>query len=205
MKEGINVSKIDGIWGMRQAIEEDPRWVSVISDCMQRLGSGFYPQDFVNAIFQSHSLHNRHVDMDDAFIFAKVWCFYIKGQIYRIDIPIGELPGKNKDIEGNNRILSTLPPYLQSKFIPETGMAADDDGYFKWKIPLDFLCEIDDEVRTIPPRSIPLEVGSTNAVQTYYHLFIHSGVARWPYGSDNIMLLYASKEFRKAHILPFSV
>jgi hypothetical protein len=74
------------------------------------------------------------------------------------------------------------------------GGAGDFDGVFEW---LESIClvtgAIEDgssETVRIKNGTAPLEVGTTNAERTLTHVASGEGVARWPYDSEYITLLY---------------
>jgi hypothetical protein len=179
------------------AIEQNPKWASVISDILIRLNKRFYPSDFVNAILQKYD----RWDMLDAYVFGIIWNHYRAGHILRLDIPIGKGPGRDKEIEGNNLILSRLPGMFKAEFIPQVGCGANDDGFLEWKQPVEFKRANDLQSITLDPWHLPLEVGSTDAVTTFHHMLLNFGVARWPYHSDKIILLYSTGEIREGRIM----
>lgn len=124
--------------------------------------------------------------MDDVFVFLKMWYFLLGGYMLYQLIDIGETPYRNNQVEENNHILSKLDiRYMEAKFIPGVGCGADDDGYFEWKQPMAFnrvtSTDFDTEEIILLPARFPLEVGTTSAETTHFHLAQCGGVVRWPY------------------------
>lgn len=187
-------------------IVDDPEgWAVPIYKTRKMLRDGEYPQWLVNAVLQKYGEYQNVFNVADAYVFRTIYNLHILGEILISVIKIGEQPCSNNMIEENNSSLCKLPSYFKSKFIPAAGGSANDDGYFKWEIPIDFVQLINNEVDNIyvpvPPMSIPLEVGFTDSYTTLFHLIHHGGVARWPYYSDEIILFVTTQKFVERYSL----
>jgi len=176
---------------------EDPKWALIAAETRNRLNASFYSQWIVDACFQLPEIRGK-ISLTDAFGFAVLYSNLFSGQIAHFKVKVGEEPWANKEIELNQSALNKLPDPFSATFDPERGRGADSDGSFAWsrsvEAALTFV-EPDDseriERRTLPKASIALEVGTTNVSKTLWHMR-RSGVARWAYGSKQIVVLVPS-------------
>jgi hypothetical protein len=164
-------------------IEREPEYLPLVRECARKMNSGEYiygENDWANIIVQKW---NEEYDFYDAHCFLEIWS---RIQFREIAvIPIGPIspPSNDKNRELNNKALRNLPEPFNGEFFGGTG---EDDGYISWHEPLNAGRDFSE---TIPPGSLPLEVGYTAAWTTIRHWFYEFGVARWPYTSDRIYLL----------------
>jgi hypothetical protein len=107
-------------------------------------------------------------------------------------VPVGAAPGRDRQTALNNERLAGLPDGYSAEFF---GGHDDDDGLFEWQE----LIEVrhrqqDDSTITVsyPPWQLPLEVGHVEPETVIHHIRRSGGVARWPYRSENIVLLIST-------------
>lgn len=175
----------------------DPDWAVLSAQTFARLREGFYEQDIVDAIFQNWDRHDTR--LVDAFWFAHIYTLLWDGDIVCGYWDIGQAPGGDDDIEGNNRKLSTLHRVgIIARFDPMVGYAsAEGDGYFAWTRPITLgQVLLDGKVKEVklPADRLPLEVGYTRPTATYRHLLVDGGVARWAYGSTKMWVFKTAGE-----------
>jgi hypothetical protein len=108
---------------------------------------------------------------------------------------------------GNDAILADLPEPFIAEVPQRQGDSSRGDGILRWTRPIRTLVSTDiplivehrpetcrekslvlDMMRTLSPGRVPLEIGYTKASKTLYHLLCSGGVARWPYGQEEIRL-----------------
>lgn len=164
---------------------------------MQRnLMNKVYPESEVDTIFQG-----RYTAPSNVMAFAHIRHHINIGDIARLTIQVGDTPQGDKAVEQNNRILSDISPLFQAEFLPESGGSAWGDGYLMAKGDAIFERTIAPHVEMkyqklskylvfdIRNQRIPLEVGYTEGHITYLHLLLDGAVARWAYGSSQIVVL----------------
>jgi hypothetical protein len=170
---------------VNSSVKENKKYANILVDYMIKLKTGYWEQEYVDAIFQNE---RDVVDLSDAFCFAKIHSSIYNRDIARLQVFVGKTPSKNEAEEENNNKLKNIPYPFSSEFIPGKGGSATDDGYLCWNKEISgglYNKEKDVyEEFTIPPRTVPLEVGSTDASRSYFHLFQDESLARWPYGSE---------------------
>ncbi len=156
----------------------------------QKLHAGLFSQSHVDAILQKWN-HSGY-DIYDAYAFSRVHSQLCSGSIVSARVDISAMPRGDKEIEYHNSVLNKRESRL---FFGEFwGGLADSDGYLTWVKPLEFevgKCILDDDTIErksvlIKPRRVPLEVGTTEGSRTIVHLGFDGGLARWPYGSEEI-------------------
>ena len=159
-------------------------------DYQQKLHAGFFSQSYVDAVLQKWN--RRGYDIHDAYAFCQVHRQLCSGSIASTRVYIGATPRADKEIAYNN---SVVRGNENSLFFGEFwGALADDDGYITWSKPLEFevtKCSLTDDTIErssvlIEPRRLPLEVGTTEGSRTMVHLAFEGGLARWPYGSEEL-------------------
>jgi hypothetical protein len=179
-----------------RAISEDPQIAAMAAEIRNNLLSGgFYAQDFVDASFQKWE-GDREITLIEAYAFGHLWAYYNTGAIACCSVPLPRGPHKDREVELNQSILDQLPGGFRAKFFPERGRGADDDGVFVIPEGIGLWRSFrgDGDVRDeswsfAQERTVALEVGTTSVSKTLYHLRCRNGVARWPYGSNKIMVL----------------
>ena len=183
----------------RFRLKKNPDYAQVWSDYLFKMESGFF-QD-IDFFGQTPS---GGFTLEDAMVFADLWTWFCTGEILHAKIQVGQEPYADRQAKSNNQILAQLPSPFVAKFV---GGPGDSDGWLAWTEPIEVgVIRPDDgvEVRlTLGPRQVPLEVGYTRFCTTKLHLFSSRGLARWPYGSEWICLLWFSA-WEKYHLkLPF--
>ncbi len=161
-----------------------------VLDIRRKLRSDFY--DDPNWIFQHY---RGEVSLSDAYGFTVIWSRLAAGKILHVDIKVGHTPSPDRCVDFNQSKLRRLPhPFSASVWSDKE----PGDGRLRWseairltrwetrdEDPEHDLYEL--EMRAAD--SVALEIGTTSAPTTWYHIFMRGGgVARWPYGSDYIRL-----------------
>ncbi len=165
----------------------------LLHDVRARLRADFYPEEIVSFTVQ-HSW--QHVfTLTDAFCFMRIWATYMTGKLCFFTIPVERGPGSDEDLEENANALKKLSDF--ETFVHN--VPQDDDGHLEWSFELGCTrVALTDgrEKRSriwLAPRRVPLEIGSTLASRTVGHLVESRGVARWPYGSNRIIVGVADR------------
>jgi hypothetical protein len=112
----------------------------------------------------------------------------------------GAIPAADSERTSNAERLAGLPAPL-SATVDLDQHCADSDGLLWWTRPIRMSISTGipyiqpcggkaplDMRRYIEPRHVPLEIGTTKASVTLFHLMRDRGVARWPYGHDRIVV-----------------
>ena len=179
-------------------LENDAEWRDCLYDYLRKLKSGYFHKETVDSLLQK--FERFPYDIYDAYCYAKLHHLLLTEKIASALVYKGATPRGDKEIEYHNFILAKRE---DSHFFGEFwGGLADDDGYFSWDVPLNFEVKkgslTDDKIERksviIEPRRLPLEVGYTAGSTTILHLFSSGGVARWPYGSEDIFLYILTDE-----------
>jgi hypothetical protein len=187
------------IWdeGVRRAQEEfclerSPDGVTgyeILHSVRERLRTGFYPAQIVEFTFQKGWRPNE-ITLSDAYCFMHVWSDYLTGDLCLFAIPVGSVPRSDSALEENTKALANL--YDFQTFVHNA--PKDDDGWLGWndkigcqKVVLENGIEKRSKIWLQPSR-VPLEIGSTSAARTFGHLETERGLARWPYGSKQILV-----------------
>jgi len=170
---------------VNKKMAQSEHWEPVLRQYVTRLKSGFWEQSYVNSLFQ---LAFGNWDLYAAYCFAHLHTWISIGKVLMAAVDIGCEPLEDCNVEENNKLLARLPPPFSGGFC---GGNHDCDGYIKWSEPIEFGqidCTGREIVATVPPRSVPLEIGYTNPDITIYHILREHALARWPYGSEHIHL-----------------
>jgi len=177
-------------------LSEDPALLAEIWQVRLRLNDGHFNKDWVDALIQPW---RGRYDLHDAYGFAIVWSALLKGKIGHAVCDIGQECGPDRDVAGNQTILSSLqrvvgPMGSTVRCRAEFWVGlADADGYFEWLDPIQF-SRLGTSI-TVGPCRLPLEVGSTQMGTTIGHVFGERGLVRWPYRSTRLYLLYGPRNF----------
>lgn len=169
---------------------DDPDWASVYYRTLKRLEQGFYDQEWVDVIFQKYE--GFIINIYDAAFFSQSWILMGACELLYCKAQVGEPPGSDEDIAGNNNKLKNLPPPFRATFSPGKG-AVIGDGQLNWNMDLEVGMERGGKhfgPVVIAPGQATLEVGFTRATTTWYILNHQHFLARWPYFSEWIYLLY---------------
>ena len=166
----------------------NPQWAHLSARVCARLNDIFYDQRHVDVIMQSP---RGMFDLYDAFAFLQVHTLICDGTFLVVDVPVGCEPSRDKSINRNRAILAGLDRRFTAEF---RGGFGDSDGFLRWHADLDVINPEADPVRAVRPvriarSQVPLEVGYTRPSRTLMHLIQEAGVARWPYGRDQIRLI----------------
>jgi hypothetical protein len=153
---------------------------------LAQMQAGGYEQAMIDAVVQKTF---RSYDIYDAYVFAHVIMALRAGDLAWLRVPVGATPAPDREADANNRALAALPPGFKAEVY--SGVDHDGDGWIECTKGQIFQKELRPENAFIlPPTTFALEVGTTRASRTYLHLKQESCLARWPYGSDSVHLLY---------------
>ncbi|MFZ1268440.1 MAG: hypothetical protein WAU95_18445 [Anaerolineae bacterium] len=174
------------------------------------LRSGGFEAWYVDILLQEHS---APPDIYDAFWFAHLHTGLCVGDILWARIELGQQPLGDKLTEQNCQILRGLhKPFSLTNGIGERGPSetrfsaafvggsAGADGHLRWDGVLDIsnyskLNHVT-VVRQLTSNVVPLEVGFVSMTTIVQHLLYARGVARWPYGSRYLTILYRENQTR---------
>lgn len=167
----------------------------VILDIRQRMRKGFWPSLYLTVFGQNHF---DGYSPEDAYCFAQLHTKVATGEIAIVQIEIGCTPRRDSDIEYNNKALSNLPHPFYGGYGPDG--QAGDDGVIGWNSSVKMsVYDMHTNAKTeiaIRPWSVALEVGTTAFHRTFGHVWTSGcGVARWPYGSEVLTILYNQRPF----------
>jgi hypothetical protein len=171
----------------------NPEAMAVILDYLQRLQSGFFKQDYRDAIFQKWD--RFPVDIYDAYAFSAVHASIGRGEIVMAKIHVGACPCSDDEIEKMNKLLSNLPKPFSAEF---WGLTCDSDGKViaSESFGMDVITCENQRVVATSDGVFPLEVGTTSAAKTMTYLQKWPGkLARWPYDSEYIWLFQRLTDF----------
>jgi hypothetical protein len=173
----------------------DPQGRSVLTEYLWKLQSDFFDKAYQDVFMQKYM---GKPDFADAYAFAGLHMLMCSGEIASFKVDIGKSPLLDSQTEENNRILNVLQrsrssPKFRAVFVPGKGGSADDDGIFSWADCVDASIITEPPNKTarvvLDPMQVPLEVGYTEASKTLIHLRGEGGVARWPYGHNELTIL----------------
>jgi hypothetical protein len=160
------------------------RHAATLAQGAVRMATGFYDPVIQAAIVQKHV---AGYDLYDAYAFGQVLASITNGDIAFSIIELGAQPGRDADIAGNNMKLADLPAPFRAKF---WGGVGDADGVLEWTAPITLVRLTLDDTESVVchPGTAPLEVGYVLASQSWFQLTQSRFLARWPYGSDSLLL-----------------
>lgn len=185
----------------RDFVERDPDWAPFIQDVRGRLKE--WPRWYVDMIGQGRGMDRDGQVHALVLVNSSIHC----AEVLIAEIDIGEEPGPDADVDGNNNKLANLPEPFSAEFDP--GPRKRGDGVLRWGAPVKFgylgckghetdsePCPASLKVSTeLPPGNVNIEVGHTKPSRTFMHLNeFHFGVARWPYGSKKVFVLVRTPE-----------
>lgn len=149
----------------------------------------------------------------DAYLW-RLYEFWFMGELAVTRLPMGCTPYADKQREANHAALQALKlidgPQVSAKVDMDQCLSPDGDGSLTWEneitlgiiVPGDPILDAWAHVNPIGPRSaVPLEIGYTDPVTTYMHLLDGQGVARWAYGSNEVVLMVGSTWVREVETL----
>lgn len=188
---------------LEACLENTPGYASLIRKTRERIYSGFYPEHIISAVFQSY---NGRMSTLDIHCFILIWSKIHSGLIFKIMIPVGLEPHGDRLIAQNQKILDDgLPDIFSALVTCERGRSADSDGNLRWNVTISAEKWEEDSISgeilrafvDIEPGFAALEIGSTVASKTVWHLYSGSPLARWAYGSKNILLMIPNRNIRE--------
>jgi hypothetical protein len=165
-------------------IEEDARVLRVLSEGAGRMNHGQYEQAYLEAICQKFM---GAYDIYDAFCFWRINILLVTKQLLYLRVPLGHFPLNDDRVEGNNLFLSKLPSPFKAVF---WGGLLECDGKLDWSEAVEMYEADTNHPFLVRPGydGVPLEVGRTSAQRSLFHFIESGGLARWPYGQDEIWL-----------------
>jgi hypothetical protein len=189
------VAPTDFAWLWKDAVDrriaEAPEYAAALGRMIRRLNGrddhGGALDDVV-----SQPWGNPRRDWYDAAALFEVAQYLQVGWYVTAVVPVGEEPGRDKDLADNQRKLDRLPEPYSARCASGAG---DNDGRFVWLNPVSVEHRMQDNERlvvTYAPTDVPLEIGHTDPATTIWHMWEEGGVARWPYGHKRITLLLAT-------------
>lgn len=195
---------------LREAIDDEMIAQPEMRDCyyevLASLKASEYDMRLVDAIVQRPGGY----DIYDAYWFAKCYAEIMTGNVGIVAFDAHDVPWPDRNRAENNAILKKLEPMRYQLDDSSTRLRAcfhggygDSDGSVTVLDPFFVNVHVLDDgsedcrvSRTrIDARIYPLEVGTTLGGTTWLHLVRHGGVARWPYGSTDIVLMATLKFF----------
>jgi hypothetical protein len=183
-------TELEAAMSKRLAVE--PELATTIAQVLRKLNAKKpYEPALVDAIFQKWD--RWPITFTDAYAFILVYADIMRGRTRIARISLGETPGNDRATEENNAKLEQLSPQFYANF---QGGNDDHDGNFGWYDHIHLGGSIVKTKQLVPgpiitvgPRLVPLEVGYQSAAKTMVMLK-SGGVARWPYHSSDIWVLY---------------
>ena len=123
------------------------------------------------------------------------------GLVAVVGAKFGQTPSPDREIDANRSKLRDLPAPFYATFDPglEVGMLCCD-GEFGWSEPVE--ADLAGGPITLPPMSVPLEVGLMPAAKMLYGINQERGfgLARWSYGYDAIVaFIPRPEEYARRH------
>ncbi|SDH66687.1 hypothetical protein SAMN05421505_1204 [Sinosporangium album] len=164
----------------------------------------WFNDGYIDAIGQLHAKDPADWPAEQAAAFTLIHSRLMAGTYMHLRAKLGQPPGPDADRTGNAEALTRLPWPLTAR-LDLAQQGADQDGTLAWRCSVTadgcstgtaLLPDCANEapsplttVRSIPPRTVPLEVGYTMPSRTLLHLHRDGGVARWPHRSTDIHIL----------------
>lgn len=193
----------DGIeQAMAREFARNPELAKTTAEVLARLRrGGYYEQGLVDAIGQPGTKYDVTSDytVTDAFAFLLVYSQLVTGTFRWARICAHATPYGDRAVEENNAGLAQLSPQFYANFV---GGAGDHDGDFGWYDHIHLGGCINKNGRlvdgpnvTVKASCVPLEVGTQSFAKTWVMLRQNRGVARWPYGSEDVWLLCDPETF----------
>lgn len=164
---------------------KDPGWAYWLYSCAKKMNDGDFEQWYIDAIVFRNDRRTRY-DVVDAYWFIQMHVRLCQEKILFARVDLGKEPAKDDDKRWNNDVLSQAPVPFGGRF---KGLAGGNDGEWKWSKTLAL-----PGGKSIPPMSVPLEVGSTEGETTVRHLIESRALARWPYHSKWVYIFYVCDE-----------
>ncbi len=181
--------------------KSSPEFLSTLWELMLRLNEEgrSFGGELRDAIMQSFG--SPFASPYDAYGFAIVWAGILRGEVGYAILPLGVSCGPDSAVARNN--LGHLRFSSDGDNVADlqcevhfVGGAGYSDGYFKTESPLVLQRHLrtgrgcSNQIVMVNSRTYALEVGSTSVLTTVEHVFAETGVARWPYDSENLVVLH---------------
>lgn len=173
------------------------------------LKEGRWSSDYVDAIGQHAWLKPTQWPMKQVYAFMMVHAMLMDGEVGQVQISTHGGPAADREREQNQRSISDLLGPFVATVDPDQKTSGYGDGWLEWDEPIQVEQSVGVpfiepsghtepviKVRTLPPGSVPLEIGTTHASKTLEHLTRFKGLARWSYGSDRIRLFMRTRPRR---------
>lgn len=185
---------------VQAAVNARPQFQLVGLRYLSMLDRGLFPQWLVDAVVQQP----KRLDHYDGFIFGSVVDMIERGEVSLVRVPLGREPYADRLAEENNEALAHLSVPFRARFWG--GLDPRGDGVLRWTKPIELLrlnhppemtleergvCNEACQHRTVHsvrPSNVTLEVGSVPSSRFFERLTLHGGVARWPYGAQDLHL-----------------
>ena len=167
----------------------DPGSGSVLGEIASRMNAGYYNQALIDTVVQNYD-EKAPYTVYEAYCFGSIMADLGEGRVLMAEIPLNNMAQPNENVEANQKLLAGLPAPFYGVF---HGNMADSDGHIGWSRPLRLGQAVPDgDIRAgkVPACRIPLEVGTTHAWTTWYHLAFNLGVARIPYNSKKMTIMF---------------
>lgn len=163
------------------------------------LAGGAWPSAFT-AAFADSAWNGRTYGQITAFL--QIDALIRAQRVALVRIGVGAEPLADRMREENAAALR----HTAGPFAAELDMAqknADEDGWVSWSTPFDVSTYPGRSGGryTVPPGTVPLEVGSCKPSRVAMHLWQEGGIARWPYGGA-IDLRPAGEEATELYVAP---
>ena len=179
-----------------EAVDEvldNPGWMQVTRKVHKNLRRQYYHSAYVDIIFQKN---RGRPTIYDAYYFAIIHRQIRLGQIGMFQIPVEDMPCSDRNIKGNNEILSNLSYPFHAEFWTSRGAGAD--GSITWEQPMDVWVEWPEKeaigLVIVEPMSAQLEVGTSSGFKMWFEAYRRNSiVARWPYGQKEITVLVPNR------------
>jgi hypothetical protein len=187
----------------QELVMAEPEWARLMEIVRRRLRDGFYPEWFVEACFQ----HWVDTTPAELLVFSDLYIRWITGQLCICRVSVDSEPGPDQDKASNQQRLDTGLPQGFSALV-RNGPGGGDDGDFSWNRELRLTRttvqpDESDKVELWPLAAGwgSLEIGYTKVERTYFHLYQKRILARWPYGSKDVVLIAAHSSFKESERL----
>uniref|UniRef100_UPI000B1CC9F7 hypothetical protein n=1 Tax=Atopomonas hussainii TaxID=1429083 RepID=UPI000B1CC9F7 len=119
----------------------NPKSLEALAGNIFELHEGAWAQSFIDCVYQ-YSWHHKPDLYDKYILFDTIQELNgVDGSYLVFQVRVGDLPYADKDVTGNNQVLSRLPPPFAAAF---TGGNQGEDGYFSWVSPVHIPIKVKD-------------------------------------------------------------
>lgn len=181
---------------VEELIKEDAEWLPFLYDVREKVKSGFYSPDVVNALGQ----YFYSPELEEYYSFIQLWHHMFAGDLIAARVGVKKGPLKDKFMEANAAVLDAVTWVDWEAAV--WGGTQDEDGFINLKSPLVFMSfnlpqmsYVHDENDIV---SFPLEIGYQTWSKSVHYLRTVGRLARWPYGSEEVWLFKMRDEVRRA-------